>query len=320
MNRDSILMREEDYSGLGFFKQFRNTTFGDWQFIQGHHRPLQAWSFYDEDIQPWQASKYCECLRAAFEAYFVGKDYWQYPASLFSGLDHLADMARQQITAIRHIDEWDLYNSTEFRSLGKIQHGLEQIVEIVENQAGNLPQYELEESKYDRFKDNSIYGVVAYGIYDYFEKLAMAQGSDEAVRYWAIGLWLCVFGVAGSEQSKAQVEIGKRLIIHLNKKIVQNLDPEQRWYPAIVRLLISLNGIYEPKDHEQTDLGIGAKFHREFIHRLKRDYPKLVRKDPDFAGHLLPENITYDSVNNELRRKRIRQKVDVLKLLPIEGE
>ena len=45
-NDDSILNREESYSGLGFFKSFMQKCFGDWQFVNGSYRPLQSWSPY----------------------------------------------------------------------------------------------------------------------------------------------------------------------------------------------------------------------------------------------------------------------------------
>jgi hypothetical protein len=160
--------------------------------------------------------------------------------------------------------------------------------------------------------------VVAYAIYDYFEKLAMAQCNDKAIRFCAINLWMRVFGIASSQVSKAQDEIGKRLVLHLKKKIDENLDQEQRYYPAITRLLISLIGLRESRD--AADQRIEAIFHREFIQRLTKNYPKLALKDPDFAKRLLPEDVTYDSGNNELKYKGFRQEVVVLKLMPAENE
>lgn len=89
VNRDSILMREEDYSGLGIFKQFQKTVFGNWRFIEGGHRPLGAWS-PDESVQSWQVKKYKECLDASLHAYFAAKDRGDYPRSLWLGLEEVA--------------------------------------------------------------------------------------------------------------------------------------------------------------------------------------------------------------------------------------
>jgi len=48
VNRDSLLMREVDYSGLGYFKQFRDKVFGEKLIINSNYRPLQAWKYYEE--------------------------------------------------------------------------------------------------------------------------------------------------------------------------------------------------------------------------------------------------------------------------------
>lgn len=313
MNRESILVREEKFSGLGFFKPFMNTVFGNWRFLESNYRPLQAWRYYKENIEAWQVKKYCECLEMSFNAYFKAKDYWQYPSALYAGLNNLADIAGYQVAHIRHIDGHDLYKSKEFRVLQEIGHGLENVVKVIEKEQGNIPEYEFEEKDYDYFNDTSIYGVLAFGIYDYLEKLAMAQSHDEAIiRLCVIGLWLRVFGVVSSKMSKSQSEIGRRLVVHLRKKVVENLDAEQRWYPAITRLLITLNGICEPKGSD--DNRIGAQFHKEFIDKLKTNYSKLAQKDPELAKHMLPDNVIYDCKSNELRHKRFRQEVNVLKL------
>ncbi|MBU4577071.1 MAG: hypothetical protein KJ576_20820, partial [Proteobacteria bacterium] len=64
VNEDSILIREEKYSGLGIFKHFMLTVYGDWDFVNGLHGPLSAWRYYrnDNGVQQWQIKKYCECL------------------------------------------------------------------------------------------------------------------------------------------------------------------------------------------------------------------------------------------------------------------
>lgn len=313
VNRESILMREEDYSGLGFFKPFRNTVFGNWRFIESNYRPLQAWQYY-ENVEAWQVKKYCECLETSFNAYFKAKDYWQYPSALYVGLDHLADITGYQVAHFHHVDKQDLYRSKEFQVVQKIGHGLAKVVKVIEKEQGNIPEYKFEEKDYDHFKDMSIYGVVAFGIYNYLEKMAMAESHDEAIRLLCvIDLWHRVFHVTLAKTFKVQKEIGLRLVIHLRKIVDENLDTEQRWYPAITRLLISLYGIHEPK--KLNDDRIDAQFHKEFIDKLKTNYSKLAQKDPEFAKHLLPENVVYDRNSNELHHKRFRQEVNILKLI-----
>lgn len=310
-NQDSILMRESQYSGLGFFNLFTKTVFDNRELVESNHRPLQAWKDYrEEQIKPWQAEKYCSCLHIAIRAYFKAKDY-QNSAAMYGGIDKLAGFALSQTASIQHLSEAELYQSANLKVLSTIQQGFEEIIDIIEKHQDNIPVYELNESNYNKWKDTSIYGILANGIYCYFERLAVTF-HDRALRHDGIGIWIKVFGVKGTELSKTQIEIGKRLLIHLNKKIDENLDAEQRWYPAITRLIISFNGIYESDD--ETDQRIEAKFHRDFIRRLKTKYPKLVKRDPKFAVDMLPENVVYDKDKNELHETGLRNRVTVLKL------
>jgi hypothetical protein len=40
------------------------------------------------------------------------------------------------------------------------------------------------------------------------------------------------------------------------------------------------------------------KFHKAFLERLKVDYPKLAKVDPELAEELLPEGTSYDPANH----------------------
>lgn len=317
MNRESILMREEDYSGLGFFKEFRNTVFGDWHFVDSRYRPLESWRPYEEQVHPWQVKKYTECLKTSLDSYFIAEDYSSLPSSLYVGLDNLADLARAPVSAIRKMSEQGAIPQEVFKVLREISWGFEKITELVEERHDRLPSCVFDEDHYDRFKDNSIYGVIAYAIYKYFETLAMALRHDRLVRGYAIDIWLNIFGV-GTENSRTGNEIGKRLVIHLNKKIHDNLDAKERWYPLVTRLIMSLNGIYESNHDDNSNVALGMKFHKAFLERLKVYYPKLAKVDPEFASELLPEDITYDSASNRLIHKGLRQHTTVLELSSAE--
>lgn len=313
MNRESMLMREEDYSGLGFFKTFRDTVFGNWEFIESTYRPLQSWRSYEEPVLPWQAEKYCECLKTTLEAYFTAEEYSSLPSSLYVGLDKLADLTVAPAFQIRNMNEQASLSSSVSDVIREIATGFEEIIKLIEEHHSRLPKYVFEEDHYDRFKDKSIYGVVAHAIYKYFEHLAMAKRHDRLIRSYASGIWFDVFGVTATK-SMAVNEIGKRLLVHINKKINENLDANERWYPLITRLVISLNGIHEPQHDEKPNATLGDKFHKAFIERLKIDFPKLAKVDAAFAEELLPEGITHDPTHNTLIYKGLRQQTYVLKL------
>ena len=317
MNRDSILMREEDYSGLGFFKAFRNTVFGHWHFVESRYRPLESWKFYEEPILPWQVKKYCECLETSLESYFVSGDHSSIPSSLFAGLGNLAELARAPTLQIRNTRERNSVPAEVTKVLHEISWGFIKLIGIIEQHHDRLPSYVFQENNYDRFKDNSIYGVVAFAIYEYFETLAMALRHDDLVSSYASRIWHEIFS-ARAVNSKTANEIGKRLTIHLNEKIHKNLDAKERWYPLVTRLLLAINGIYESQGDDKSSSDPEMTFHQALLKRLKVDYPKLVKIDPEFADELLPENITYDSANNQLIRKGLRQRTTVLELSSAE--
>src|SRR5690606_16460793 len=152
-----------------------------------------------------------------------------------------------QIIAINHIPAQGIYGSENQKILYEISNGFQEIIKTV-LEASDYPDYDFDDVNYDYSQDPSIFGVVAKGTYEYFEKLAMAKEHDDFIRSHAVSIWIDIFGVRPSVLSKNQNEIGKRLLSHIRKKIEENLDHEQRWYPAITKLLLSLNGILDSKN------------------------------------------------------------------------
>lgn len=123
------------------------------------------------------------------------------------------------------------------------------------------------------------------------------------------------YGVfSGSTPSNALIEIGKRLIHHLNNQIDRNFHPESGGYPAITRLLISLNGLCEPNQVGRTDGGLEAAFYTKFLETLKTNYLDVATKHPEFAKDLLPEQVTYDPAKNELIYQDVARKITTLAL------
>ena len=138
----------------------------------------------------------------------------------------------------------------------------------------------------------------------------MVKGRDDFIRDYAIRIWLDIFGAGPSEISKNQEEIGKRLLFHIKKKVDENLDHKQRWYPAITKLLLSLNGIYDSESKDDDSMSM--KFHKEFLQMIKDKFPLLYKTEAKFAINMLPESFEYDTVNNKLIQKRFRGKTTEL--------
>ena len=159
----------------------------------------------------------------------------------------MASITINPIADISYISEQDIYGSENQKILFEISQGYREIIKTV-LEGSDYPKYDFNEENYDYSKEQSIFGVVAKGIYEYSEGLSSAKGHDDFIRHDAISIWLDIFGAGSSEISKNQDEIGKRLLFYIRKKINENLDHKRRWYPAITKLLLSLHGIYETGD------------------------------------------------------------------------
>ena len=317
-NSDSILIREEKYSGLGVFKRFTRQCFGDPRFVGGFHKPLESWEWYKNTVKDWQVAKYCECTKIAFEAYIESKSDNQDFSPLSVAVDTMADIATGPILSIKYFLEQDIYGSENQKILFKISDGYQEIIKTVLN-GSDYPECGFDEKNYDSLKDPSIFNVVAKGIYQYFEALTKARRHDDFIENCAneiwkdifeiwkdiFEIWEVIFDVSSSEVSKNQDEIGKRLLFHIKQKINENFDHEQHEHPAITKLLLSLIGIDKVKSDENQPV---ADFRSYFLDMIKAKFPLLYKRDKEFALNMLPKGIIYDEVNNILIDKRNRRR------------
>ncbi|QMU56187.1 MAG: hypothetical protein GKS04_03270 [Candidatus Mycalebacterium zealandia] len=301
-NQNSILNREDSYSGLGFFKQFKIQCFGDWEFVNSSYRPLDQLSFYDSDLKEWQIRQYCECFEIAFKSYVESKGWSYFPYSLKQASDNIFRMAMTQITKIEHIPKDELYGSQNQKILTVICEGVgKSINHVVEGPDYPVDAYD--EDSYDFLKDYSVFGTVAHGLYELCEAFSFSKGHNHFIRSQFLRVWHVVFGVQSSQMSKNQNEIGKRLLFHINKNVDENLDRKAKWGSPITKLLLSLDGLSNPPE---SDKRVYAEFYRSFLEILREKFPILYREDPKFAMSLLPESIEYDGHANKLVQKKFR--------------
>lgn len=287
---NSILHREQDYYGLGHFRTFTKTVFGDYRFIQSAYRPLQAWPYSQEEYSTRKnIKKYSTVICTAFEAYFEAKDYWQSPAALYVGVENLAKSAQFRLPRMKDVPEEEIYASEVYRTNAEIGNALQKLLMLVVKHERDIPDYEFDEATYDQFKDASIYGVLASGIYEFLENLAMDRAHDEAIRMIAIYLWMAVDPISGEQRTKAIKEIQKRLIIHMKKKMADNLD--QFRYPMITRLMISLIGLDEPQEGSTQTRNFALP---ELHELLKNKIANAFDMDETKAQHILPNDTKFD--------------------------
>jgi hypothetical protein len=296
-NKSSMLHREDEFYGLGHFKTFTKSLFGNYALIESHFRPLQAWDYWrEENLEPWKISKYAKTLCIALEAYFRDSNsFYNYPAAIFSAFDTFKGIAMSQSIKLDKLPSEE-YESPSFKNLREVQHGLHEALKLLIKHERDLPQYELSKEKYDKFKDFSIYGILAGAIFDYLENLSMARTQDETVRMLAIELWLDVYPVSRGLESKAIIEVQHRLNLHLLKIVEENLT--RFFYPAITRLLINIMGLY--KEAEGTEERGEILLRNKFFALLRKYFENASKQNPQKARDLLPKDVRYDKDTGQL--------------------
>jgi hypothetical protein len=321
LEESSLLMREEDFSGLGFNKKYRSALFDDWAFVNGLYSPLDHWHLYKDEARDWQVKKYCECVAAALTSYLKANNFHENPWSLRRALDHLSSVAMRQAWQLQSMGPGVGYSSSPIQVLNEVQSGLVGFVEILSScEDAVIAQFEgiSEAGVSTSAAQAPIYEAMAKGMYDYLEALSTARSNDELVRMCAITLWLEVFPVAAAKFTASQKALSAHLLAQMEEKLEDNFRIEHPLYPPLARLLLSINGIHEPASDatQRAD----TEFHRKFINMIKDSFVALEKSDPQFAEHLLPDGFVYDKANQELRHSRRRMQTDVLKLNPVSAE
>jgi hypothetical protein len=202
LEEESIFHREEEYYGLGHFSSFTETVFGDYNFIQSDYRPLQAWLLYkDQYLKINILKKYSKALLTATKAYLNTKKYRD-TSALYVGISTLARSAMFYISRLKKMPSEDILSSEEHDALREIAETFKSLLKLTEELEDNIPEYEFNEERYDRFKDTSIYGILGYGIYEFMSMLSVDLKHDEDIRFLAIDLWLDIVPVSERLETK----------------------------------------------------------------------------------------------------------------------
>ncbi|HBR18611.1 MAG TPA: hypothetical protein DD726_00105 [Phycisphaerales bacterium] len=296
LNKNSILYREEDYFGLGHFKTFTNLLFGDCELVESGFRLLQAWNHWDDNLETWKVKKYMEVLKVSTKAHIASGCGKGHRPSLSCGFDVAANIAQSQCWRLDKLSDKEVYDSPLYKNLCEIAWGLKRIIELLSESENNIKEHRFDEKTYNYLNDGSIYGIVAKGIYDLLESLSTAYSKDEDIRMLAITLWMEVYPVSKSQESKTIVEVQKRLNIHLLKKFEDNL--KELYYPALTRLWINLIGLQVTREE------CGANFvNTKLFELLRKYYENAVKTDPKKARDMLPDKVRYDEEKGHLIQK-----------------
>jgi hypothetical protein len=318
LSEKSMLHKEEQYYGLGHFKWFTRAVFGDYALVSGAYRPLQAWDGMGDEYKTADViEKYGRALKMAVDAYFTAGHFHAPPNALWSALHGFAGVARWKAYELTRLPSGEVSASQASQALSTIGHVLNEIVDKVVEHDSQLPEYAFDAAAYDRFRDTAIYGAVANGIYEFLEKLAVAEGHDDLVRLTAIDLWMTVAPMRSEQPSRTIAEIQKRLFLQLKKKIEENLGKGR--YPLITRILILLVGLWDTSAQDEKSL----EFMTVELHtQLRENFAAAYAADKEKAGHMLPEYVRFDADANELvtvnrfSKKENRFKVNPLPASP----
>ena len=302
---NSLLNRENEFYGLGLFKNMTMEIFGNYEFVISKYRPLDfKLKFYKEDGQTTirYIKNYFMCLNTSLSSCIKNRAFKAAQNPFGLAFEEISRLSTVMASKLRNISEDIASDSHPYLILSEISRGFDQMLNVIY-------EYEIEsdfnEEGYDYLYDQSIYGVVAWGLFKFFTSLSTCLAHDNLIRGLAVSIWLDVAG-----EVKENDQILKRMILHLKGKVNDNLTKGR--YPMVIRLLLSLDGLAEPQMNPEKKTKI--ILFNYVMESLKTNYKLIFDKDPILAKVMLPENVTYDSQEQLLMAKYFLSEDSTLKV------
>jgi Ca2+/Na+ antiporter len=300
-NKNSVLYKEDEYYGLGIFKSFTKTAFGNLRLVESGLRPLDAWNPWRcRKNESWAIEKYAYALKVAVLGYIEarGGDQ-QLPVGIKSGMEQLIDTVLTHVILIEKLSEEETYPSLAYDNIELVERGICNILEVLANNEKDIPDIKVDFNNYDVHEDPTIYGIIAETVFEYFEKISSINKHERHSRSLTISLWMNIYTPI-MKDSKAIKEIQKRLEILLLNQVDENL--QHLCCPAITKLLIIISGLNEENMYE----GFPDKnrFMQEFYSRLKKHFKKAWQTDSKRAKWMIPSTVKYDDNKNQLIEER----------------
>ena len=191
---DSLLFREEEYSPLGRYHFFTDAIASHYEFVESGFRPLEGWDWRSrQKANAGQVEKYGDLLLCALKGYFEHGDFGNNPSGLRRAFDSFSNSGSWRARRLRDADERVVNDDDNFAVLSKISDTLEKAIQMVVARQLALPGYPLDLAADWKYRDTSIYAVIAQSVYKHFESLAQVLAHDSVVRFAAISIWLELF-------------------------------------------------------------------------------------------------------------------------------
>jgi len=288
-NSDSILSRENDKAGLGYHKNATNEIFADYSFITSAFRPLDAFNFEADMVTEHQIKNYFSALSISLNSCIKSQEFKRDLNPFINPFDEkiffLTWLLANKLSQIP-VNEVD--GSLVYKLLIEISKGFVSIIELLKT--SHDAQIDIDPITYDYLDDNSICGVVARGIFRFFEGLSACATHDLNIRVIAITCWLKV-------THTNNLRMHNRVTFHLLKKVSDNLN--RRHYPLVTRLLINLEGVDKLIESPEAI----ESFSNQFKMLLISQFRELFEIDSEFAISCLPDGVSYDRETNRLIQK-----------------
>ena len=152
------------------------------------------------------------------------------------------------------------------------------------------------------------------------EVLATCESHAFSMRSHLIGLWGEIFHNSTSPPN-AVLAIRHRFLFELKKKIAENLDPDNWYYPVVARLLVSMWGI--PNCDCVLPELVGDRYsteerslYKDVFSLYRINYVAIYERDSEFARKLLPKGVDYVENPHRLTQLWFRGKATTFSLLP----
>lgn len=288
-NYDSILYREERFSGLGHWGLFRDMVFGNYEFVSSEFRPLQAWDHRHRDhLTERSLDVYCDVLLIALEGYFKSGEFCERPSAMHVGFDVLAQCTGSFICDLAKMPK-DSYSSEIFFGIYRIIEAFSRIFDLLQKNEARLPPSVTPLTRDDLDQDNSVYSSLAETIFEFIKKLSFDKKHDDFIRQCAKDLWCKLYPVSQQQETRSVVELQKRFEILFLQKINENLEKEHSCYPMIVRLAVSILGIHQTEGKTTGE----TRVRKAVISLLKSKLPGAATFERRIDD-VLPDGYEYD--------------------------
>ena len=299
LNESSIFHREVEYYGFGNFLPFTITVFGDYKFVDSHFRPLQACSFLEDEFKTLRIQKkYIKAFKTSLKAYLSSMKHAS-PSAIISGMKILSGFSSDIAVKLNH-EKIEYHETSGSRdSLYSLIRSYTDILHIISKFHEELPHYDFDPVKYDINRDDSIYGIVAKGVYDFLINVSIVDKHDWFIRNEVMCLWMKLYPESDDENINSLKEIQKRIEVCFESQVLMNLEEDSLCYPMITRLLINILGLYSRDDSSHSDIRLREKLHSLLKSRIKNVYNRF----PKRINELLPNGVLYDSTNNKIVQK-----------------